>query len=112
MTTNHTDHGHLNTPADRAACRRFMADHDGMDAVTFRVTQRETELDDAFAEDDQTAAAYVRDNGCMYHKDDGACPVWPSPAYYDVSGDLWCQAGLDAHRAAMGGVVVATPFKL
>jgi hypothetical protein len=38
----------------------------------------------------------------MYHKDDGRCPVWPSPQYYTVSGDVWCQAGLDAHRTEMG----------
>lgn len=51
MTTtriNHTGHGHANTARDRAACRKFMADHDGMDQVTFRVAQREAELDDAF----------------------------------------------------------------
>ena len=40
-----------------------------------------------------------RDSGCMYHKDDGRCPVWPSPQYYTVDGDAWCQAALDAFRA-------------
>ncbi len=109
--TNHTGHGHLNTPADRAACRRFMATHDGMDAVTFRVAQREAELDDAFDDEDYTMFAYVRDNGCMYHKDNGACPVFPSRAYYTVAGDLWCQAGLDAFRASGLGAI-AIPINL
>jgi hypothetical protein len=46
--TNHTGHGHLMTPAARANCRKFMAEHDGMDEVTYRVSVREQELDDAF----------------------------------------------------------------
>lgn len=37
--------------------------------------------------------------GCMYHKDAGQCPSFPSVQYYRVQGDVWCQAGLTAHRA-------------
>lgn len=33
------------------ACRKFMADHDGMDEVTYRVSVRETQLDDAFEDE-------------------------------------------------------------
>ena len=36
----------------------------------------------------------VFEEGCMYHKDAGQCPVFPSSQYYRVHGDLWCQAGL------------------
>lgn len=45
---SHAGHGHAKTPAARAECRKFMATHDGMDAVTWRVAQREIEMDDAF----------------------------------------------------------------
>ena len=48
-----------------------------------------------------------RDYGCMYHKDDGRCPVWPSPQYYTVDGDAWCQAALDAHNADVSGFKAA-----
>jgi hypothetical protein len=46
--TSHAGHGHPVTPAARAACRKFMAAHNGMDEVTYRVSVREAELDDAF----------------------------------------------------------------
>lgn len=45
--TSHAGHGHMVTPAARAACRKFMAAHNGMDEVTYRVSVREAELDDA-----------------------------------------------------------------
>lgn len=39
---------------------------------------------------------YLDDNACMYHRDNpGQCDKGNSEAYYRVSGDLWCQAGLD-----------------
>jgi len=38
--------------------------------------------------------------GCMYHKDEGKCPVFPSPRYWMVSGgDIWCDNGLQQFRA-------------
>jgi hypothetical protein len=48
---NHTGHGHPATPADRNDCRIFMATHNGMDEVTYRVSVREAELDDAFEDE-------------------------------------------------------------
>jgi hypothetical protein len=44
--------------------------------------------------------------GCMYHKDDGKCPGFPSVAYYRVSGDVWCQGGVSEARAE--GLVFTT----
>jgi hypothetical protein len=37
---------------------------------------------------------FIGEAGCMYHKDEGKCPVWPSAAYYRVEGDVWCAEGL------------------
>lgn len=69
--TNHTGHGHLATPAARAACRKFMVEHDGMDEVTYRVSVREAELDDAFEVCDHcgTEDGHVK-----------GCPNMPMPA--------------------------------
>jgi hypothetical protein len=58
--TNHTGHGHPATPAARAACRKFMVDHDGMDEVTYRVSVREAELDDAFEDEGAEYAELVK----------------------------------------------------
>lgn len=94
--TSHAGHGHLRTPEARAACRKFMAAHNGMDAVTFRVAQREQELDDAFDDEAFDLAAYVRDNGCMYHRD--SPKHCDGTADYRVSGDVWCATALKAAR--------------
>lgn len=61
MTTtrvNHRNHDHPNTKGARAACRRSMAGFYAavarIDAqVTARVAQRERELDDAFADEEE-----------------------------------------------------------
>jgi len=44
--------------------------------------------------------------GCMYHKDAGQCPTFPSVAYYRVTGDVWCQAGVTEARSE--GLVFTT----
>lgn len=96
---SHSSHGHARTPEARAACRKFMATHNGMDEITFRVAQREQELDDAFdgeVDGEVDLAAYVRDNGCMYHRDSPKhCDGKPA---FRVSGDVWCATALKAAR--------------
>jgi hypothetical protein len=102
---SHAGHGHPLTPRDRAACRKFMAAHNGMDQVTWRVAQREIEIDDAFDSDDVMLA--IQTQGCMYHKDAGRCPSFPADRYYRVSGgDIWCGAGVDEFRAGGNAIKV------
>lgn len=106
MTTtriNHRDHNHANTAAARKACRdEIHTAHAALDAYygdgTLGPDPRFPVVVGAELTRDELIA-YVTTNGCMYHKDDGTCPVAPSPAYYRVEGDVWCQAGLDAFRA-------------
>lgn len=43
----------------------------------------------------------VQIGGCIYHKDDGKCPVFPSPPYRRVDGDVWCDAGYQQFRKDM-----------
>jgi hypothetical protein len=98
---SHSSHGHARTPEARAACRKFMAAHNGMDEVTFRVAQREQELEDAYADEEFDLATYVRDNGCMYHRDNPKhCDGKPA---FRVSGDVWCATAL---KAARRGIVI------